>query len=70
MSIRGEVEYKVFEHVENVALLQELRTGEPAGVEIDDAEAIGFLTQLLLGTQDGLFLLADHVDRLARELES
>jgi hypothetical protein len=65
MSIRGEVEYKVFERLENLDLLQELRLGEYSQTEVSLPEVLGFVIQWISGIQDGLFLLADHVDKLA-----
>jgi hypothetical protein len=65
MSIRNEVEYKVFEDIKNVALLQELRLGEPSETKVDLDEVVGFLVEWIAGIQNGLFLLADHVDELA-----
>jgi hypothetical protein len=62
MGIRADVEYKVFEHVDNMALLQELRLGEPADHDVSPEEILGFLVQWIAGIQDGLLLLADHID--------
>lgn len=65
MSIRGAVEYKVFEHIENVTLLEGLRLGDVSEGTVSRDEAVEFLVQWIAGVQDGLFLLADHVDKLA-----